>query len=235
VATRRRGRADKRRGPAWGKLITAVVLLAALAAAWRYTPLSELITAQRITAWARGVRDVPWAPIALVLAYTPAAVIMFPRPLLTLFTVLAFGPWLGFVYSMLGILTAALATYYTGRALPHEKVKRLAGDKLDDVSRKVRKHGFLAVLALRIAPVMPFTVDGIIAGALCIKLRDYMLGTVLGMLPGVLATTVFGNEIASAFEGRSEMNYWVIGGVAALLVLFTYFSGRWFAKQQSGS
>ena len=49
------------------------------------------------------------------------------RPLLTLITVVAFGPWLGFAYSMLGIMIAALATYYTGRALPRDTVKRIAG------------------------------------------------------------------------------------------------------------
>ena len=43
---------------------------------------------------------------------------MFPRPLITLFAVIAFGPWLGFVYSMTGILLAALVTYYVGVKLP---------------------------------------------------------------------------------------------------------------------
>jgi hypothetical protein len=50
---------------------------------------------------------------------------------------------------MTGILAAALATYYAGGALPHQTVKRLAGEKLDHMSRVLRQHGFFAVLAAR--------------------------------------------------------------------------------------
>jgi uncharacterized membrane protein YdjX (TVP38/TMEM64 family) len=83
----------------------------------RYTPLSELITPERIIGWARAIREMRWAPIIVIAAYTPAAFLMFPRPLLTLLTVIAFGPWHGFAYGMTGIIAAALATYYAGRAL----------------------------------------------------------------------------------------------------------------------
>jgi phospholipase D1/2 len=54
-------------------------MIAALAAAWRCTPLSEFITPDRITGWARTVRGVSWAPIVVMLAYTPAVFVMFPR------------------------------------------------------------------------------------------------------------------------------------------------------------
>ena len=106
-----------RRGPAWGKIVAIALVIAALAAAWRYTPLSEYVNAERIEAWARNTGDVPWAPLVVMLAYTPACLVMFPRPLITLFAVLSFGAVLGFVYSIIGILGAALATYYLGRAL----------------------------------------------------------------------------------------------------------------------
>src|SRR5437016_2813465 len=68
--------------PAWGKIVAAALVLVALAALWRYTPVSQFLTAERLVAWARVVRATRWAPLALVLAYTPAAFLMFPRPLL---------------------------------------------------------------------------------------------------------------------------------------------------------
>src|SRR5688572_28578170 len=96
AARRTKKRPAAHRRPAWGKLIVAALALAALAAAWRYTPLSEYITGQRLSGWARAMRETPWAPMALVIAYTPAAFVMFPRPVLTLIAVIAFGPWPGF-------------------------------------------------------------------------------------------------------------------------------------------
>src|SRR5919108_1261049 len=57
-----------KRGPAWGKLVAAALFIAALAAAWRYTPLAEWISAERVVGWARAVREHTWAPLIVVLA-----------------------------------------------------------------------------------------------------------------------------------------------------------------------
>jgi uncharacterized membrane protein YdjX (TVP38/TMEM64 family) len=221
----------RRRSPAWGKLLAIVVVIAALAAAWRYTPLSEYITAQRITGWARAIRGWSWAPLVVMFLYTPAAFVMFPRPVLTLLTVIAFGPWLGFAYGMTGIIGSALATYYVGRLLPEKTLQRLAGDKLDDVIKALRRRGLMAMLAVRIIPVAPFAVEGFIAGAVPIKLWDYTLGTFLGMLPGVLATSVFGGQLTAALEDPSTINWWIVGGVILAMVALTWYVKRWFASQ----
>ena len=108
----------RRRRPDWRKLGLLILAAAALAAAWRYTPLKDLVAPENVSKWARAVREVWWAPIVLVLGYTPAAVLMIPRPVLTLFAVIAFGVWLGLAYAAAGIMAAALATYYAGRVMP---------------------------------------------------------------------------------------------------------------------
>jgi phospholipase D1/2 len=147
--------------------------------------------------------------------------------------VIAFGPWLGFAYGMAGILVSALATYYAGRLLSRETVKRLAGERLDDLSKTARSHGLAGVTAVRIVPAAPFALEGIVAGAVRIKLWHYTLGTFLGMLPGVLATSVFGGQIAAALEDPSTINWWIVVGVVVAFVALTYFVRRWFAGQES--
>jgi phospholipase D1/2 len=218
------------RRAAWAKLIAFVLVVAALAAVWRYTPLSQLVTAARITAWARAFRGFRWAPVIVMLAYTPAAFIMFPRPLITLFTVVAFGPWLGFVYGMIGIMLAALAAYYVGRALPDGTVHRLAGDKLDALSKRLRQHGVIAVLLLRITPTAPFAVESMVAGALRVKALDYSIGSFLGLAPGVLGNSVFGSQLATALEDVGRVNYWILAAVIIVLAGITIAAGRWVAK-----
>jgi phospholipase D1/2 len=221
----------QRRQPAWGKILLVALAAAALAAAWRFTPLSEFITAERIIGWARAVRGVAWAPLVVIALYTPAAFLMFPRPLLTLLTVIAFGPWLGFAYGMTGILVAALATYYAGRLLPRGTVKRLAGERLDDMSKKLRADGLLAVTAVRLVPLAPFAIEGIVAGAVRIRLWPYAFGTFLGMLPGVLATSVFGRQISAALEDPSTVNWLIVSGVLLALVVLTLLVRRWLAAK----
>ena len=46
----------RKRGPAWGKLAAIALVLIALAAAWRWTPLGEIATAENIVGWTRTVR-----------------------------------------------------------------------------------------------------------------------------------------------------------------------------------
>jgi len=219
------------RKPAWGKLIGIALACAALAAAWRYTPLSELVTPERITTWARAVRGTGWAPIVVVLIYTPAAFVLFPRPLLTLLTVIAFGPWLGFVYGMAGILLSALATYYAGRIMRPATVGRLAGKHSEHAGKVLRKHGLAAMTAIRIVPAAPFVLEGILAGAMRIRLWHYMAGTFIGMVPGVLATSVFGDQITRALEDPSTINWWLVGAVLTALALLMYAVRRWFANR----
>jgi uncharacterized membrane protein YdjX (TVP38/TMEM64 family) len=98
----------------------------------------------------------------------------------------------------------------------------------------LHKHGFIAVLALRIILAAPFAIEGMMAGALRIKLWHYVVGTFVGMLPGVLTTTVFGDQIATALEDASKINYCLVGGVSAVFIVLTWFVRRWFRKQKDG-
>ena len=93
-------------GPAWGKLALIALAVAGLTAVWRFTPLHDYLTPERVFDWAQTFGNQWWAPIAVMAAYTPACFTMFPRPLITLFAVIAFGPLLGFAYAMSGILVA---------------------------------------------------------------------------------------------------------------------------------
>lgn len=220
-----------KRRPAWGKIVGAALVLAALAAAWRFTPLSDFLTADRINSWAHTVRALPWAPLALVAAYVPAVFVMFPRPVLTVLAVIAFGPWLGFAYAMAGVLFAALVTYYAGRLLPSATLERLGGDKAERARRILREHGFAAVFATRIVPVAPFAIEGLVAGAIPVKLWQFMLGTFLGMAPGLLAETVFGGQLAAALDDPGKLNWWAIAAALAGFAVVAWLARRWFKRR----
>lgn len=220
-------------GPAWGAFLWVAIVIAGLTAVWQLTPLAEVATADRVIALARDIGGRWWAPLMVLAVYTPACIVMFPRPLITLFTVLAFGAWLGFVYAMSGILVAALATYLTGRLLDRATVRRLAGRKLNQVSEMLRKHGLLAITALRLVPLAPFAVEGLVAGAIRIKLWQYTLGTAIGLLPGTLTTTVFGDQLETALRDPSEINYWLVTGIVIFFAIAVLMVRRWVFNGRS--
>ncbi|MBV8032170.1 MAG: VTT domain-containing protein, partial [Betaproteobacteria bacterium] len=215
--------------PAWGHLVAFTAFVAALLAAWRFTPLANVITPENVVGYAREFGSRPWAPALVMLAYTPACFLMFPRPLITLAGVIAFGPWLGFVYALVGIVASSVVTYYVGRAMRRDMVRRLAGPKLDRMIDVLRKNGLLAMTLLRLVPVAPFAVEGIVAGAVRIRLSHLAIGTAIGMLPGTLAATVFGEQIETALTGGG-MNWWIVAGCAAALALGIFAVQRWFAR-----
>lgn len=225
----------RKSGTPWGKLAVAVGVLFALTALWRYTPLSELLDPARVTGWAREFGGKWWAPFVTVFAYTPACLTMFPRPLITLFAVVAFGPWLGFLYAMTGVELAAWLTYAAGERLQRDTVRRVAGSRLNAVIDVMRRRGLIAMTALRLVPLAPFAVEGIVAGAVGVKLWHFMLGTALGILPGTLAATVFGNELQAALEDPGKVNYWLIGGALAFMVVATLLVRRWLTASTTST
>jgi phospholipase D1/2 len=230
-STTARPKARPRRGPAWGKIAAIALVLAALAAAWRYTPIADYLTLGRINGWARAIRDTPWAPIAVILAYTPASFLMFPRPLITITSVIAFGTWVGLSYGFVGVVIAALVSYFLGRVLPEKTMKRLAGDHIEPVGKVLRHNAFTSILALSFLPAPPFVVQGAIAGALRLNVWKYTLATFLGNAPGMVVTTIFGRQIASALDQSGDVSYWILGGVVVFFVVMTVVVRRWFARQ----
>jgi uncharacterized membrane protein YdjX (TVP38/TMEM64 family) len=219
------------RGPAWKKLALIVLAVSALAAAWRFTPLAGVLTPQRVADWARTVGGSRWTPLILLLLYTPGAFLMFPRPLLTLVTILALGAKVGLACSMAGIMLAALATYSAGRFLKPQTVRHLVGDKLDKAGDVLRGHGVVAMFAANMLPVPPFGVQGILAGAIRIRLWEYALGTFLSLLPGALMITAFGQQIRTAIDDPSKVNYWLPAIAALSFGVFVYFGRRWAMKR----
>jgi phosphatidylserine/phosphatidylglycerophosphate/cardiolipin synthase-like enzyme/uncharacterized membrane protein YdjX (TVP38/TMEM64 family) len=212
-------------------LLLVLLFFGGLFAAWRWTPLSEYVTPQAVDAWATMLANEPAGPLIVIAAYTLATLTMFPRPLITLAAVLAFGPFLGFVYAMVGILGAALLTYFAGRTLSRDAIRRLAGPRLNRISRELRRRGLLSVIAVRLVPVAPFIVVNMVAGAAHIRVSHYVLGTAIGILPGTLVATVFGGQLHSALRDPGDINYGLIAISVSAVVLAFFALRRWLRRR----
>jgi phosphatidylserine/phosphatidylglycerophosphate/cardiolipin synthase-like enzyme/uncharacterized membrane protein YdjX (TVP38/TMEM64 family) len=214
----------------WGKLLVGVAVVGLLTAVWRFSPLAHVFTPENVIAWFESFAAHWWAPLLLLAAYTPASVVMFPRPIITLAAVVAFGAWAGFALAMTGVVLASAAGYYAGRAFGRQAVRRLAGPRLNRLTQVLQRRGVIAITAVRLVPLAPFIVESMVAGAIHMKLWQLSLGTFLGMLPGTLMATVLGDAIESALHDPARINWWFVAGVAALLAGATYIVQRWLRK-----
>jgi phosphatidylserine/phosphatidylglycerophosphate/cardiolipin synthase-like enzyme/uncharacterized membrane protein YdjX (TVP38/TMEM64 family) len=218
---------NKSAGPSWGKLAGIVLVVMALTALWKFTPLSAYLEGNQIMRWAREAGQLWWVPILTVLAFTPASYVMFPRPLITLFAVIAYGPIWGFVIAMSGIQIAAWTSYVAGRRLDPATVRRMAGAKMDKILQVLRRRGLLAMTALRLVPLAPFAVEGVVAGAIRMRMWEFLLGTAIGILPGTLTSTVFGDQLSAWLDDPGRINYWALALVLVLLGGATWWVRRW--------
>src|SRR5258706_1793046 len=216
--------------PAWTKLALIALLVLALTALWRWTPLAHAVGAEAVIGVAKDFGSRWWAPLLLMASYTPACLVMFPRPLITLAAVIAFGPWLGFLYALIGIVLSSIVTYYIGRRMRRDTVRRIAGPKLDRMIQVLKKYGLLAMTLLRLVPLAPFAVESIVAGAIHMRVWHVALGTAIGLLPGTLATTIFGEAIETALTGTRDFNWWLVGLAVGLLAGGILAVKRWFTK-----
>jgi uncharacterized membrane protein YdjX (TVP38/TMEM64 family) len=94
----------------------------------------------------------------------------------------------------------------------------------------LKKHGLLAMTLLRLVPLAPFAVESIVAGAIHMRLWHVAVGTAIGLLPGTLATTIFGEAIETALTGAGDVNWWLVGGAVGLLAGGIVAVKRWFTK-----
>ena len=183
-----------------------------IALAWRYTALSELVTADNVRAVLKSVRGEPWAVVVVVLVFVLAGVIVFPLNLLTLATAAVFGPWLGILYGGAGTVSSGLVMYFIGSLLGREALYRMLGERWRHGIEGVRKRGLLAVVTFRLLPIAPFTFVNLAAGASGIRFIDFLVGTMIGMMPGLVLMSVMGDRIVRILAEPSA-------GHIAILVL----------------
>jgi phospholipase D1/2 len=219
----------QRRRRIWVGLIILLLLFAA-AAAWKWTPLADLIDIHRLAGWASSVRRSPARHFYVLGAYLIGAVLLVPITVLILVTAIVFGPMLGSLYSLVGCLAAAAVTYTIGFFVGQDFVRKIAGAKWRRVQRKIGRSGIIAVATLRLLPVAPFTIVNIVAGAFKIPLRDYILGSLLGLAPGILITNLFAHQFERAIRNPGIGMFLVL----AALVVITITGTAWLKRRFDG-
>lgn len=214
----------------WG-LGLALLLLLALTAAWRWSPLADLLRPERLVPQLRELAGRLGMP-GFTALLTLALMLAVPLVLLTLVSMLALGPLWGSVGMLVAAQLAAALNYGLGRALGHELLLRLAGPRLQRLSRQLERHGLWAVIALRLVPVAPFAIVNMACSATHLRLRDMLLGTGLGMLPGTLAIALFSERILAALQSPSPTSFGLLALTLGLIAAGAWGLRRWLARSE---
>jgi uncharacterized membrane protein YdjX (TVP38/TMEM64 family) len=177
------------------RLVGVALIVMMLVLAWQLTPLAQFTEPERVRRWAAVLAEMDGAPVFVVGAFVFGSLIAFPVTLMIAATAATFGPLFGFVYAALGALVSGVVTYFLGVWLGRGSLDALVGPRINRIRRGIRRSGVLAIATVRLLPIAPFTLVNLVAGASRIPLTDFVLGTAIGMLPGLTVMSLLGHQI----------------------------------------
>jgi uncharacterized membrane protein YdjX (TVP38/TMEM64 family) len=224
------------RGSSSGALFRGLLIMVfmfGLAAAWRWTPLHDLVDLNTLKSWAGSLPDSKVASFWMIGAFLLGGITAFPVTVLILATAYAFDAWPAIIYSLVGCIVSAIFLYSIGRQLGRKNVVRFAGKRLNRMNRLISKHGALAVAAVRMIPVAPYSLVNLAAGAVRVPFRDFVLGTFLGMTPGVIGITFFESQVEELLRDPNPVSILVLTVALGFMLLGIYGFRRWFAAKQT--
>lgn len=166
-------------------LLVAVVLAAAAVAFLVGVP-----PIQQIRAW---VSSAGWAgPVLYAALYAGLSLTPTPATVLSIGAGVLFGLGVGVPVVWAGATAGAVAGFALARYLGRATVEGLGGERLARLDALLRRRGLLAMIGIRILPVVPFAILNVACGLTAVRARDYVLGTALGIIPGATAFVAIG-------------------------------------------
>jgi phospholipase D1/2 len=85
-------------------------------------------------------------------------------------------------------------------------LERALGPRTSRVRRAIVRRGMLAVAAVRLVPIAPFSLVNLVAGASRIPFADYVSGTAIGMAPGLIIMSALGHQTWSIVRQPTVKN-----------------------------
>lgn len=214
-------------------LIVAVgVLVAGLAAVWKFTPLADSIDPGRIAHRLESVEKYPWSPFAFIAAYVLGGLVMFPVTVMSAATAIIFPPLKAVSVSFTGIMLSAALLHWIGARWIGKGFRKAFGSTIEKVDQALSDRGIITIATLRMIPLAPFTLVNIAAGAAGVSFKDYMLGTALGLLPGVTVICFFGRQVRAFWENPSMSGVLVAVGIGAAWIGVSLVLQRWVASRK---
>jgi uncharacterized membrane protein YdjX (TVP38/TMEM64 family) len=145
-------------------------------------------------------------------------IVWYPAEILDAASGYVFGFGVGFPLVLGAWVLSGLASYAVGRHFARPVLYRVAGEeRFVRMERMVHRGGVLVLLAVRLIPIMPFSLTGYVCGAARIPLWRFTWTTAVGYAP----LTAYFTYVGSQLEGFSAEDpiLW-IGGGALLICIF---------------
>lgn len=197
---------------------------------WRGATLLLGVSAASLALWSTGTMDLVQlrdridaagsaAPMLFVLLYAALTLLPVPKNVLSVGAGALFGFGAATLLVWVGAMAGALLAFGVARAVDPSALAWATGRHRERVDRVLRRRGVPAVVVVRLVPVAPFTAINYVSGMSSLTVRDYVVGTGVGIIPGTVVYVAVG---AFGLNGPGHL-----GAAAAALVALVVLGGLW--------
>lgn len=210
----------------WLNLLIVIFLLAVIFFALRLLHIDfSKISEAEFKNWAHSLGL--WGPIAYILLYIFRPLILFPAGILSATAGIIWGPALGFFYLQIAANLSSATEFLLARYFTRGMVGNLLKGKALKIDEKIEKHGFLTVLLIRLIPNVAWDIQNLSLGLTKVRFKDYILATLIGIMPGSFAFVFFGSSLIKVLF--NPKTFWIIG-IAILLFIGIYYLQRYLKE-----
>jgi len=203
------------------KFIILLIIIGGAFFAFRYTALSQYTQKDALLSLLTQLRGHWWGPFGFILIYGIGCMLALPGSLLTLCGGAIFGVAWGTLYNILASNLGATLAFFMARYFGRDFISRFMKGRVEAFDEKVASHGFRFIFTLRLIPLIPFNGLNLGSGLSKIKYRDYLLGSVLGMLPGTFIYTYFADALLKGTTGSGKRALTNLIIASSLLILIS--------------
>lgn len=212
----------------WG-IVLSILFVALLLGLMSYFRLGGQVA--RLFDWLAGMGG--WAPLLFIIIDMLVVILLLPGIMVTMGAGFLFGVGLGSLCVVVATTAGATIAFLIARYLLGARTARyfLSHPRLKVLNDEFAHEGWKVVLITRLIPFFPFKLSNYFFGVTDFTLRDFMLGTVIGVVPITLTNVYLGSLAADLsmlgvhHVGKSRLEWAVYGlGFVLTLVATSYIS-----------
>lgn len=180
-----------------------------------FTPVKQHLTIESIRSFAETLGI--WGPITLLAIGAISPLMFLPRWPVCFIGGMLYGLFWGSVIGNIASLLGAWIHYITAKKLVAESSEKLLTKFNLGKSRLRNTNSFWAIFILRAVPISNSAATNVLAGAMNISTRSYLLASFLGMIPSTLMYVAWGKLM----KKPEPLFYAIAVGVLVIMIIAT--------------
>lgn len=191
-------------GP-WRRFAPLILIVAALAAFFllgldRYLSF-EVLGRNRQALMDFVAANAIASAVGFIVLYAVATAVSLPGgALMTLMAGFLFGTLAASFYVVIGATIGATGVFLAARTALGDILRKRAGNTVRRMEAGFRENAMSYLLFLRLVPVFPFWLVNLVPAFLNVPLRTYVVGTLIGIIPGSVIYASVGNGLGAVFD-----------------------------------